>query len=160
MWKYILFFFVLLVSSSEADIAEVLLNLLNTSSSPSPLPLTQHRLTLIALLLIIMNQPLIYLLSYQLLAHSLSLSLPPSLSPSLFLPPPPLSLSLSLSPSPSFSHSTVPSSLPYNLTVLTLSHTSLSMNWAPPSTPNGLIIVYTLYINYTNGNTTRVNETS
>ena len=41
MWKYILFFFVLLVSSSEADIAEVLLDLLNASSSPSPLPLTQ-----------------------------------------------------------------------------------------------------------------------
>ncbi|XP_019858755.1 PREDICTED: receptor-type tyrosine-protein phosphatase F-like [Amphimedon queenslandica] len=52
-----------------------------------------------------------------------------------------------------------PSSPPVNLTVSTLSHTSILIDWAPPSTPNGVIIAYTLYIDHTNGTSTTVNVT-
>ena len=55
---------------------------------------------------------------------------------------------LSLSPAPS--------SPPLNLLIFTLSHTSLLINWTLPSSPNGIIRRYTLYIDFNNGTRTSI----
>ncbi len=34
--------------------------------------------------------------------------------------------------------------------------TTLTLSWDPPAEPNGVIITYTLYVNYLNGTTTNI----
>ncbi len=38
--------------------------------------------------------------------------------------------------------------------------TTLTLSWSPPAEPNGVIITYTLYVDYLNGTTTNINTTS
>ena len=41
----------------------------------------------------------------------------------------------------------VPEDAPQELLVATLNSTAISVQWEPPLTPNGIIILYTIYIN-------------
>ncbi len=38
--------------------------------------------------------------------------------------------------------------------------TTLTLSWSPPAEPNGVIITYTLYVDYLNGTTTNLPTTS
>ena len=43
---------------------------------------------------------------------------------------------------------TVPSSAPESVAVTAVSAYAIDMKWSPPSSPNGIIVLYTVYINH------------
>ena len=47
----------------------------------------------------------------------------------------------------------VPADAPTNISVIATSPFTIAINWSPPSTPNGFIVSYTLYINSSTGTT-------
>ena len=46
---------------------------------------------------------------------------------------------------------TVPDDAPSNVVVTNVTSSSVLISWSPPSTPNGIITHYTIYVNYTDG---------
>lgn len=45
----------------------------------------------------------------------------------------------------------VPEDAPLNIQVTSNSSSSVLVSWTPPSTPNGVVTTYNLYINYSDG---------
>ena len=49
----------------------------------------------------------------------------------------------------------VPADAPTNVSVIAISPFAIAIRWSPPSTPNGIIVSYTLYISSSSVTTTR-----